>query len=148
MLILPDEAMTDMDYRPQIRELTAADIIEEPISYYEFTQECGKRADSACRIFKTDTYGFSAVTANHPSDTLVFFSVPNTEGFSCTVDGKDTPIITADYGLMAIPVSRGVHNIRVTYTPEGRTAGRIISIIGAIALLVYYLMLKKVNKND
>ncbi len=148
VLILPDEALLDMDYRPVIRELTAEDIIEHPISYYEFTQECSKRAETSCSIFRPDTDGFSAVTANLPEDCLVFFSVPDRKGFTCTVDGKKTPIITADYGLMAIPVSRGVHNIRVNYAPEGRNAGLLLTAIGLAALLTYYLMIKKVKKND
>ncbi len=148
VVVLPDDAEFELPYGTELRELTAEDILDKPLSYYEFTQECQKRANSACSIFKTDTHGFSAVTANNPRDTIVFFSVPNTKGFSCRVDDEDVDIITADYGLMAIPVKRGVHNIRVTYTPEGRTAGLLISAAGLLMFAGLYFMLKKVNKND
>ena len=148
VLILPDSAMDDLPYGMSVKELTAEDILDMPMSYAEFTDECKKRAQSACSIFKPDTYGFSAVTANVPKDTLVFFSVPCTEGFSCTVDGKETSLVKADYGLMAVPVSRGVHNIRVTYTPEGQKTGRIITAFGILLVILYSLMIKKVNKND
>ncbi len=148
VMILPDEELTEMEYRPEIKELTAEDILDSPLSYYDFTLECAKRRQSSCSIFKPDGYGFSAVTGVLDRDTLVFFSVPARSGFSCTVDGKETPIYTADYGLMAIPVSRGVHNIRVDYRPEGMTAGYILSLVGVVLLVGYCFMLKKVNQND
>ena len=44
---------------------------------------------------------------------------------------------------MAIPVKRGVHNIRVTYTPEGRKAGLLISAAGLLMFAGFCLMLKK-----
>ncbi len=148
VLILPDDVALEYEKRLDIKELTAEDILENPLSYYEFTRECEKRADTACRSFITDTHGFSAATNTIIKDTFIFFSVPATEGFSCTVDGTETPIIKADYGLMAIPVTRGTHEIRVTYTPEGRSVGTVLTIIGIIALFGYAVILKKVNKND
>ena len=83
--------------------------------------------------------------------TLVFFSVPNTKGFSSTVDGKETEIIRADFGLMAIPVSGGSHEIRVTYTQEGLKTGIVMSVLGVIiaaAYIAYMQRLKNINKND
>ena len=81
-------------------------------------------------------------------NTLVFFSVPNRKGFSCTVDGESVEILTADYGLMAIPVSGGVHEIRVTYEAEGIKLGAAMSILGLVisGILIYVLII--IKKND
>ncbi len=149
VLILCDKDADKYGDSLSMNELTADDLKEYELSYDEYSQECKKRAATSCTEFVTDTYGFTAKTAMLKDNTLVFFSVPNTEGFSCTVDGEETPILTADYGLMAIPVSGGVHEIRVDYEPEGLKAGRIISICGILILLVYsFVTLKIINKND
>ena len=149
VLILPDEAAVKYGDKMAMTELTAEDIRETEMSYLDFTDECSKRAATSCTSFTTDTYGFSATTSMLKDDTFVFFSVPNTEGFSCKVDGKDAEIVTADYGLMAIPVSAGVHEIRVTYTPEGFKVGAVMSLMGIAIAAVYILVtIKKINKND
>ncbi len=151
VLILPDEVALEIGDSLNMTELTAEDLEDNELTYLEFSDLCDKRAESSCTEFTTDTYGFSAKTAVFRDNTLVFFSVPNTKGFSCTVDGFDTEIITADYGLMAIPVSGGSHEIRVTYTPEGLKSGTIMSIIGILAALGYFITIrriKKIKKND
>ncbi len=149
VLIISDEDALKYGDSLMMQELTAEDILENEMSSYDFELECDKRAATSCTSFETDTYGFTAKTAMLKDNTLVFFSVPNTEGFSCTVDGVKTEILTADYGLMAIPVSGGVHEIRVTYEPEGLKGGLLMSFAGILILGVYGLvMLKYIKKND
>ncbi len=147
-LILPDDVSMELEGKINMKEITAEDIQEEPYSYLDFTKECKNRAKTSCRVFETDTNGFTARTVNLEDDTLVFFSVPNRKGFSCKVDGKKVPIYTADYGLMAIPVSRGEHAIRVDYKPEGRGAGFIMTVIGLLLMGGYVARLKNIKKND
>ncbi len=151
VLIIPDEAAIKYGDSLNMLELTAEDISGGDMTYLDFADECKKRAATSCTVFETDTNGFTAKTSMLKDDTLVFFSVPDTKGFSCTVDGKETEIIKADFGLMAIPVSGGVHDIRVTYTQEGLKAGIIMSVIGvllAAAYIAYMARLKNINKND
>ena len=151
VLIIPDEAAIRYGDSLNMQELTAEDLSDSDMSYPDFASECEKRAMSSCSLFETDTNGFTAKTRMFKDDTLVFFSVPATKGFSCTVDGKETEIIKADFGLMAIPVSGGAHDIRVTYTQQGLKTGMIMSFVGVIlaaAYVVYMLRLKNINKND
>ncbi len=151
VLIVPDEVAMEIGDSLNMTELTAEDLDANALTYLEFTDLCKKRAQSSCTEFKTDTYGFTAKTAVFRDNTIVFFSVPNTKGFSCTVDGFDTEIITVDYGLMGIPVTGGAHEIRVTYTPEGLKSGVIMSIIGvllACGYAVLYTKIKNIKKND
>ncbi len=113
-----------------------------------FAMECVNRRESACTSFVPDTRGFSAVTSDLPSENLVFFSVPATRGFTARVDGKKTQIIKADYGLMAIDVPAGVHEIRVDYRPAGRTGGVILEILGVLILAAYILTYRLNNSSD
>ena len=148
LLILPDDVVMEVEKSVAMKEITAEDLFEESMSYLKFTQECEKRRQTSCKSFETDTLGFTARTAKLQDDTLVFFSVPNRKGFSCKVDGKKTPIYNADYGLMAIPVNRGEHVIRVDYTPEGLFGGLVMTVIGLMMLGLYIVMLKNIKKND
>ena len=149
VLIISDDDALKYGDSLIMTELTAEDLLNDEMNYYRFEKECDNRKATSCSSFVTDTYGFSATTSILKDNTLVFFSVPFTEGFSCTVDGKETEIVRADYGLMAIPVSGGVHEIRVTYTPEGFKNGGILSLIALIILLVYGIYtLKIIKKND
>ncbi len=151
VLIIPDEVADRLGDELDMTQLTAEDIMEDELSYLDFTMECEKRAETSCIKFETDTHGFYAKTKILRDNTLIFFSVPATEGFSCTVDGEPEEIIKADYGLMAIPVSGGSHEIRVDYKPEGLYAGVCMSIMGIILLVTYIILtnrLKNINKND
>ena len=148
VLIISDEDAISLYGKLDMTELTAEDILESPVNYYEFRGQCKKRAETACKSFEPDTKGFSAVTSNIDGDRLLFFSVPKVKGFSCRVDGVATPIYTADYGLMAIPVSEGVHNIRVSYAPEGLVFGIVCSLAALVAMWGYMTVIKKIKKND
>lgn len=145
VVILPDEYVEQHRGELKETELTASEIENNPLSYFMFTNECEARYETACTSFVADTKGFSAKTADLSRDSLVFFSVPNAKGFSAQVDGVDTEIVTADYGLMAIPVNAGVHDIVVSYRQEGLTAGIIISICGLLVLIGYIVAIKKIN---
>lgn len=148
VMILSDEDADEWGEKYQMTELTADYLEQNAINYLEFTDECTKRALTSCKVFETDTHGFGATTTNLQKDSLLFFSVPNTEGFSCQVDWERAPIIKADYGLMAIPVPAGVHEIRVTYTPEGFLSGVVISVFGIVIMAFYITMTKYIKKND
>jgi len=149
VLILSDYDAVRYADEHGMEEIKAEELKEGSLTRDDFEEECKKRAKTACTSFVTDTRGFSAKTANLDSGKLVFFSVPATEGFSCKVDGNETEIIKADYGLMAIPVSAGVHDIRVTYNPEGFGIGLAMSFAGAAILVIYSVFaLKIIKKND
>ena len=143
VLILPDDVCMEIDGKTSMTELTAEDLWGNGLTYTAFKRECEKRALSSCIDFTTDTKGCRARTAYIQDDTLLFMSVPNTKGFSCRVDGVKTPIYKADFGLMAIPVSRGQHDIRIDYKPEGALTGCMMSFAGVIILAGFALVKRK-----
>lgn len=148
VLILPDDIGKGLGSVLNMRKLDADYLREHEMSYLEFTRECTKRAGTSCTRFDISTHGFEATTAPLKKDSLLFFSVPCRKGFSCTVDGTKAPVFKADYGLMAIPVSKGIHEIKVTYSPEGRTEGLVMTFAGGVVLLAYALLIKSIKKSD
>ena len=108
----------------------------------EFDIQCAKRRLSACSTFEVLNSGFRAVTTSLPKESLVFFSVPNTPGFHVSVDGTPVEPITADYGLMAINVPEGEHEIIATYTPDGFNKGLLITLFAIIVIAVYGLFVR------
>ncbi len=77
---------------------------------------------------------------------LLYLSLPYSEGFAVTVDGRPTEIFAVADSLTAAYVPTGTHDICVTYTAPGYTAGLVISVLTAVglfaAVLVVYLRRK------
>lgn len=142
VLILPDDVAST--YHGNMIRLSASDIANDEIDIYEFRTLCNSRRGSACTDFTTTSNGFTATTKDFKEFELVFFSVPNVPGMRATVDGKEVNIITADYGLMAIPVEKGKHVIEVTYMPTNFSFGLLVSLVG-IAILIGYIGVCKSN---
>ena len=143
-IILSDEDAAK--YGSLMQELGQDDITAETMTNEDFADACNARAQTACTEFTTTSDGFSATTSNLPKENLVFFSVPNVAGFTAKVDGVKTDIITADYGLMAIDVPAGVHEITVSYLPQGFYLGMLISVVSIMILLCYILIFLKKGK--
>lgn len=138
-LILPDEAAQEYGYLMEHDPKESYTMM----SLNEFSKECDKRRATACDTFETSTYGFTA-TVNMEKENLLFFSVPYEEGFTAYVDGKETKIVKADYGFMAICVPEGRHAIEFKYIPSYYKYGLYLSIAGLfllVALAIYDLVM-------
>ncbi len=96
-----------------------------------------ERRRHVCSSFQGDTRGFKAdITLER--DNYVFFSVPADPGFIAYIDGKEKPIIAANFGLSAVLVPKGFHHIDFRFLPRGLKTGLIISIIMMIVLVILY----------
>ena len=107
-----------------------------PLSDEEFTAECEKRAACSAYSFKTDSNSCTAeITVSEPE--LVFFSIAFDEDFTAYVDGKETDIINANIGFMAVPVPEGTHTVELVYNSRARDAGTVSTIAGTVLLALY-----------
>ena len=120
-------------YGGLLEEDTDTDPGEMP--YWEFSGYCRDRAASACTSFGFDTNGFHA-EAEMERDNLVLFSIPYDEGFRVTVDGRPAELERADFGLCAVFVPEGRHEIRAVYLPKGFVPAAALSLLTAAGLLV------------
>ena len=111
---------------------------EKVMSYSSFREECKKRRESACAEVLFHRKGFDA-KADMERENLLFFSVPHDRGFEATVDGQKADIVRADFGLMAVRVPEGKHDISFRYKPFLFTEGVLLSILGVTMILLLLL---------
>lgn len=69
-------------------------------------------------------------------DQQLFFSIPYDSGWTATVDGKKVSVSKLGEAFLAIPLSAGEHDIRITYTPNGFRTGLIISVVCALLFIL------------
>ena len=92
--------------------------------------------DNSCSAFEYTKDGFKAEYEGD-KQTLVFFSVPYSSGFTATVNGKAAEVERVNYGFMAVKVPKGKSEIIFSYRTPGFKAGTMISIGAACAYAVY-----------
>lgn len=68
-------------------------------------------------------------------------------GWIATVDGKQTPILTADYSFRTIQLPEGTHTVVFTYRPQSFIVGLYLAIIGTVGVLAGFV-LKKSTKTS
>lgn len=71
-------------------------------------------------------------TVDLAKDGYVLITVPYSEGWTAKVDGKDTEILRADRAFMALKLTKGQHEIELSY----RTPYLAIGLSGAAVIIV------------
>ncbi len=69
------------------------------------------------------------------------------EGWTAKVDGQPVEITPIAHALTAFKLSKGNHEIELSYTPKGFTKGSIITIF-ALAVFIGYTVFRKVKKKE
>lgn len=103
-----------------------------------YEQACINLKASSCSSFEYTYNGFTANFNNQGDKNLLFFSVPYSEGFSATVNGKAVDVEQVDYGFMAVEVPANTEcTIVFTYETPGLATGCAISLV-ALCLIIGY----------
>lgn len=104
-----------------------------------FSSVCRLRAKNSCSSFKYTKNGFEAVYDNTKGrDNLLFFSVPYSDGFTATVNGKAVDVEKVDFGFMAVKIPSGEKcDVVFTYNTPGFNAGVTISLCALGAFVIY-----------
>lgn len=88
-----------------------------------------------------DTFGRSQLSVTSYDDThlegtidvkekgLMLLTVPYSEGWTCTVDGKKVPVLGVGDALTGIELDEGIHEVKMAYAPEHFNLGASISTI-------------------
>jgi hypothetical protein len=82
------------------------------------------------------TAGWLSLKVVTPADGLLVLSEIDYPGWRATVDGREVPLVRADYTLRGIPVPAGGHGVEITYRPATVTWGGVISAATLGALIV------------
>ncbi len=82
--------------------------------------------------FSTDKV---VVQIDAPTEGIVVLNEVNYPGWTALVDGKPTPVFTANYLLRAVAVSAGPHTIEWRFEPVNHNARRIVYFLALLTLL-------------
>jgi uncharacterized membrane protein YfhO len=93
-------------------------------------------------------YSPESITISCTTSQPGLFFISNTyfPGWHATVDGNETKIIRADYAFQGLWLIQGSHTIELRYDPSSFKYGVLLSIIGIIALIVFYIVVFRKKK--
>ena len=94
--------------------------------------------ENQVRVYRQEKDDLLTGSLQAAEDGIVLLAVPYEQGWSLEVDGEETQILQADYGLMGFYVHEGEHSFTLKFTPPLLKAGVGISL-GSLA--VYLLLL-------
>jgi hypothetical protein len=77
-------------------------------------------------------------TVNAAQDGVLLLTIPVDNGWSAKIDGESAVISNIGDALMGISLTKGTHEISLTYAPEGIGLGTKISLV---SLIVFILLL-------
>ncbi len=97
--------------------------------------------DSAAYV-KLDRYGLDEISfksSNSKDGLAVFSDIYYEMGWKAYVDGKETPIMKADYVLRSIKIPQGAHSIVFKFHPDSFYKGQNIAMVSSILLILICL---------
>lgn len=111
--------------------------------------------DSAANV-KLAKYGLNEISytsSNSREGLAVFSDIWYPAGWKAYVDGKETPIIRANYVLRALRLPAGEHKIEFKFRPESFTKGNAVAgissfVLYALMILGIYAAVKDARKAD
>ena len=61
---------------------------------------------------------------------ILVFSIPFSQGWSLQIDGKETPMMRANFGMLAAPVQAGKHSVELRFEAPGQRTGWLLGAFG------------------
>jgi Bacterial membrane protein YfhO len=102
-------------------------------------------ATTANDVVSIDQYSPNEITlkSSSPGSTYLVLSELYYPGWHAYVDGKEVPILRADFILRAISLSPGVHDIVFSYMPVSFIAGASISGFTLLLLAAFFVVSRR-----
>jgi hypothetical protein len=100
--------------------------------------DSGVLSTSQIDILPSDVNGTNIRTHTSGPSVLVLsqFSYP---GWRATIDGRDTPVLVADFALPAVELPAGRHQVEIRFVPVAFKMGAVISIFCLALLALAFL---------
>jgi uncharacterized membrane protein YfhO len=113
--------------------------LEEIINVYSTSSmvESIKKSDSNLKIMSFDNNHFTGIIKNRDV-TLLYFSIPYDKGWTINIDGISSKKIIANYGMTAVILKPGQHEVNLTYRLPYLTQLVLLSLVG-FSLLIYII---------
>ncbi len=95
----------------------------------------GKDSSAMIKLTRYGLDDLSFASKNSKDGLAVFSDIYYSKGWTAYVDGKETPIMKADYVLRAIKIPAGKHNIEFHFRPASFYNGQKVAMISSILLI-------------
>lgn len=69
---------------------------------------------------------------------ILVFSIPYSMGWSLKIDGRETPMMRANFGMLAAPVQAGAHSVELDFRLPGKWPGWLLGALGLALLVLRY----------
>lgn len=92
--------------------------------------------ESQVKVYRQEKDNLLTGSLQAAEDGIVLLAVPYEQGWSLKVDGKETEILQADYGLTGFYVQAGAHSFTLEFTPPLLKAGLGLSLGSLAAYLL------------
>ena len=122
------------------------------MSRYDHTREMAVVQKLAEHPFNVTDYDGNSIKGNVSigADQMLMTTIPYSENWDVTVDGKKTRPVKLMGGFMGLKLSEGEHEIDMDYTPKAFWLGLIMSIVSWILFvaLVFWVHCHEQNKKN
>lgn len=118
------------------REYNFDDYYIACISMKEYEKRVNKLKSESMKNIKIGTNKVTG-TVDCSQDKILQLSIPYSIGWKAYVDGKRVDTFSSGVAYTGIKLSKGHHDIKMTYTSPGFLPGVILSIVSCIMLAVY-----------
>jgi uncharacterized membrane protein YfhO len=79
---------------------------------------------------------------------LFFISDTYFPGWHATVDGESTKVLRVDYAFQGLWLTQGSHTIELKYAPSSFKYGALLSVIGILSLIGFYIVVFRKKKGN
>jgi uncharacterized membrane protein YfhO len=100
-------------------------------------------ATQAARKVLLETTDKLDIAVESQADGWLMISATWYPGWKAYVDGKEIPILRADYLFIAVNVPTGQHRVSLVYQPESFSIGGILSLTGLVLFSLAYVFIKR-----
>jgi uncharacterized membrane protein YfhO len=141
-----DEVTVRYEYDSAPTDTTTAAI--SVAKYDARTYELIYRALASHMLYDVEySDGYVKGTIDMPAASTLFTSIPYDEGWSVTVDGRESEYYEILGGFIGVDTGTGEHTVVFKYTPKGFKIGAIISLISLAVMLCFTALMHFYEKS-
>ena len=129
--MLPDKATADQSGLPQL----TLDELKQEMYGSALPDVITERRNSAFNIRSFSQTQIDG-SAHLDAKSIIVFQTPFDPGWQARQDGRVTPILKVDVGLLGVALDGGDHNVELSYTPPFLASATIVSLASLSILIV------------
>lgn len=131
---IPDDNTVNNQKNSNTKIYDTNDYIAYKLNYNNYTRLMSALSKNQIKLTSYSDTELNG-TLNADYDGTVMTSIPYSKGWTVKIDGKKVKTSSISDALLSFNITKGNHNIEMSYFPQGFTLGLIISITALIILI-------------